>query len=324
MLLALCLVPRSYVFNLKRICNPAKSYRCDGRRNLNERCTCRPGFDSCEPEDISAVGRLYIVLTVNGVKYSTALISQPDLTSPSSPQCNLNAGSVSPPLNMNYATVLSNINGPGIVNEYRYDPNGCLARPMAPPTPPSPPQPPSPSPPPSPPPQPPSPSPPPSPAPPPNLATFAIISVTSIDPKRFFSSGNDCFMGRNATAPYYRGRTTVINIQCTIQSVFLTAFNTNYNQISFTYFFTNAVQRRYFFDSVVNEPFWGDLFNALQPGCGAVGNYTDSTWSRNSTAPVNATVPGALSPDNMPVGINTAPFCVYGGSFSVDGCWWVC
>lgn len=41
------------------------------------------------------------------------------------------------------------------------------------------------------------------------------------------------------------------------------------------FYFDSRDNLLYFFQSMDSAPLWEDLFRALQPGCGAVGNYTD-------------------------------------------------
>ncbi|KXZ41024.1 hypothetical protein GPECTOR_960g226 [Gonium pectorale] len=283
----------TFVLNLQKICDPARSYRNPAARNRNEVCTCRPEFEGdCDPVDISTARDLFIVLNVNGVPYSTASVQMPGAT-------------CAPPPSTFGATVLSNSNGPGIITQFTYDPYRCANRPPAPPPPISPPVPPSP---------PPSPPVPPSPPPPPpNLGISATISITTFNPNRFFSSGYDCGMGRNATLPYYRNRTTVTRVQCTISSIVQTALNNDFGMISWTYYFNTLQNLDYFFRSVNIDVFWSDLFSALTPGCGAVGNYTDSVYNRNGLIPP---VPIWRQNTTLP-----QPFCAYGGTFSQDGCW---
>lgn len=50
----------------------------------------------------------------------------------------------------------------------------------------------------------------------------------------------------------------------------------------------------------------------MAPGCGSIGNYTDST---------NLLLPPVPLPSKEPSVV--MPYCVVGASFSPDGCWWV-
>ncbi|KAG2450915.1 hypothetical protein HYH02_004747 [Chlamydomonas schloesseri] len=289
------------VFNLQRICDPARSYKNTAKRNLNERCTCRPGFENnCDPVDISKSDRFFIVINVNGVPFTSSQIQIPN------PTCTNPTTTTKP-------TVFSNSNGPAIMTEYVINPNACNLRPTAPPSPPLNPSPPSPPLPPSPAPSPPLPPSPPSPAPPPNLSIYAQVSVTTFNPLRFFSSGFDCGMARNATSYYWRGRTVVQRVTCTITSVFQSAYDTNFDVLTLTFYFNSVLNLRYFFDSVNNEPFWQDLFTVLTPGCGAVGNYTDIVYNPLNGPPV------PLPQQNL---TNPQAFCVIGNYTSRDGCWY--
>lgn len=288
----------TYVFNLKRVCAPALSDKNSAPRNLNERCTCRPGVTKCDPVDISQSNDLFLVINLNGVPYSSGAIRMPTAT------CETPPATTTP-------VYLSNSNGPGIITQYRLNPTSCLVRPPSPPSPPAQPAPPSPPLPPSPPPSPPTPPTPPSPAPPPDLSMFTTLTVTSFDPRRIFSSGYDCMMARNATSPYYRGRILVTRVECTIASVFDPVNGGDYNSIQVRFYFNNRNNVRYFFESVNIPDFWLDLFSALTPGCGAIGNYTDNVFNPLRLPPVPL----------PPVITDPLPFCVNGGLTSPDNCW---
>ncbi|EFJ48328.1 hypothetical protein VOLCADRAFT_104807 [Volvox carteri f. nagariensis] len=289
----------TYVFNLRRICDPVRSYKNPAKRNLNEVCTCRPEYaGNCDPIDISAAPSIFIVLNVNGVPYSASILQNAsNATCPS-------------PVSSTAPIVLTNQN---YVTQYSLSPSACASRPPQPPIPPPPPSPPSPpSPPRPPPPSPPlPPAVPPPPRPPPDLTYSATISLMTFDRNRIFSSGYDCFVGRNATAAYYRGRVTVQRIQCAIVSVYQSALDNDFDMIQWTYYFNSVDNLRYFFQSVNIETFWSDLYDALVPGCGAVGNYTDSFFNRNNAPPV------PLAQQNL---ANPQPFCSFGGVFSRDDC----
>ncbi|GFR45633.1 hypothetical protein Agub_g7041, partial [Astrephomene gubernaculifera] len=290
----------TYVLNLKRICNPALSDMNPADRGMNERCTCRPGVASCPPVDISSARDLFIVLNVNGVAYNAYSIQVPI------PTCALSRS----PEDAVQTVLLANLNGPAVLSQFSLDPRACTARPPFPPTPPSPPTPLFP--PPRPVSKPPSPAPPPSPRPPPDYSISAIITIRSYDPIRTFGDA-DCTAGTQAAAPYLRGRTAG---DATCDKKITTGVaggQSDYIEIKWVYYFVSTANLRYFFDSINNEEFWRTMFAALKPGCGAVGNYTDNTFSGNGVVPP---VPLSQQDASTP-----QPFCVAGYLDAEDECW---
>ncbi|KXZ54760.1 hypothetical protein GPECTOR_4g830 [Gonium pectorale] len=287
----------TFVLNLKRICDPNLSYINPAHRGLGEACTCRPGVAACPPADISGARNLFIVISVNAIGYPAYSVQVPFAT------CALAPGAEDAPQRV----LLSSSNGRSNVVQFALDPRACENPPPSPPQPPSPPLRTRP--------RPPSPRPPPRPRPPPDYSVSASISVTSLVAWRTFGNA-DCEAGNRAAKPYTRGRT--VGSQCSAEVVNVdggSADGGGSARVTWDFFFDSAANLRYFFASVSlgADGFWADMFASLDPGCGAVGGYTDSVYNRNG---VLGPVPLSQRDPSRP-----QPFCVAGYPGAGDECW---